>query len=137
MKVTLVEDETYMPKFKIDRVFDEESRYRVDITDDGMSHPMEHHEEFVYQFCRIGQVDMAMSTINRSTGYSVRNQYTPEEQEFIKEFVRRPEIDWAINNSFDGVYISKYLDPASYSMRFNIGVYMLPEHITFWKLKYK
>lgn len=65
-------------------------------------------------------------------------QFNFDEMEFIKSIAKRPEIEWAIHNSFDGLYVRKY-ESAIIEIQtivFRFAVYLKEDHATFWKLKY-
>ena len=59
-----------------------------------------------------------------------------DEERYLELMTRDPKIQWAIDNSFDGLYISKEKDPTSFNMIYHFYVYLKDEHALFWKLKY-
>jgi len=63
-------------------------------------------------------------------------KFNPSEIVFIKDIQCQPEVAWAVDNSFDGLYVLRSEDPSLTSTRFRFAVYMKEEHVTFWKLKY-
>jgi len=68
--------------------------------------------------------------------YSRSNRFSPLEMDFITSVQRRPEVEWAVDNSFDGIYVQKYEDFARNATSFQFGVYMKDEQATFWRLKF-
>jgi len=54
----------------------------------------------------------------------------------IRSVTERPEVEWAIDQSFDGLYVFKQHDPAAFNQLYTFAVYLKSELATFWKLKY-
>ena len=107
--------------------------YRLDCMQ-GYDHPLEierHH----YQLLCIAEDSIEIDAFAHNR-QAPGKQYTPMELEFFSNVFRRPEVEWAIDNSFDGVYIHRVDDHASLASIYRFAVYLKEEQITFWKLKH-
>lgn len=54
----------------------------------------------------------------------------------IQSVTQRPHVMWAIDNSFDGLYVARRHDHSYSGVKFLFGVYLKDELATFWRLKY-
>jgi hypothetical protein len=100
----------------------------------GFDHPME-IETHQYKLFTVAQDDINADAFIQAS--EIRGRYWSDlEMEFFQSVLKRPEVEWAIDNSFDGVYIAKADDPSTLSSIYKFAVYLKEEHITFWKLKY-
>jgi hypothetical protein len=105
----------------------------------GATHPLE-IEKHCYRLTTIATLTMdAMVRGNDSR----RNKWpyiglhlTGEEQNFIRDSIAGRAMSWAIENSFDGLYIQKDQDLSRLVTIFRVSVYMKEEHITFWRLQF-
>lgn len=97
----------------------------------GEQHPLEIevHNYVLVRLCT-ERIDVATSH------HKLSRMFSEPEQEFIRDVRRRPEIEWAEENSFDGLYISKCEDVGSMKTAFSFAAYLKEEQATFWKLKY-
>jgi len=131
-QVKAVED---MPDYiKVAKHNDFMADWRTDVAG-GSPHPILIEHE-LYTKIMIGKlyIDMAHDAPNISpAGGRGFNRYEEEE---IKGFLRRPEMAWANDNSFDGVYIRKEPDYAQMRVIMVVYAYMKEQHVTFWKLKF-
>jgi len=109
-----------------------QAQYRYDCMN-GQEHPMqlEHHAYTLVTVHR-DNIDIGMA---ESDAYNER-MFNSEELDYISTVVRRPEVEWAMDNSFDGVYIQRHRDPAQFTTVFRFAVYMKEDQATFWKLKF-
>lgn len=65
------------------------------------------------------------------------DQFSDDEIDFLGNIQEQePQVEWAIDNSFDGLYIKRYEDLESYTMVYKIGVYLHGKHATYFRLKY-
>ena len=85
---------------------------------------------------RMDDDDISLHDRVDDTPYRRPGQFSDVEIEFINSVQRRPEIEWAIDNSFDGIYVQKYEDFSRFVTSFKFAVYMKEEQATFWKLKF-
>ena len=124
----VITDQSDLPPHKRERICPNllETGWRHDVAEGAVAHPLG-LEENNYVKIGVGYVMVDMS-IQPSTEYT---------NEIIKSYLRRPEIEWAIDNSFDGLYITKERDEYNYSYKYKLYVYMLDKHATFWTLKFK
>jgi len=99
------------------------------------NHPLsiETHD-YVLMVVHTSQIDQS-TFISRSAGV-VTPTLDGAEMLYVNSVRRKPEVEWAVNNSFDGMYITTESDPATFTMRFRFAVYMKSEHATFWRLKF-
>ena len=112
--------------------------WREDVVN-GAPHPVLRAEDYVR--INIGNMHVDNS-FNRMNGNG--HGYGPDplthleeyEQEALKIFLKDPAVAWAVDNSFDGVYViqNKYSD--EFTIQFVFSVYLKREHATFWTLKY-
>jgi len=100
---------------------------------DGADHPL-NIEYDDYAMVKIGKAELDVNYTNKM--YDNDNTLSQEEEELIQLFKERPEMQWAIHNSFDGIYIKKYKDLVNLRTIFQFGVYMKKSQKTFWLLKY-
>jgi len=134
--ITLIKDDMQMPHYKRERVPETMSRYKLDVLA-GADHPLQ-SEEFIYTLTPVEKLERDASEISMSVNPRIAHDHlSPDEVEFLNEVCFKiPKIDWAIENSFDGVYIKKYLQPSSYKMIYELYVYMEEKQATMWRLKY-
>ena len=101
------------------------SDFRQDIANKRITHPILHNT-IAYQLTNVKQL-----TLQHYNDI----KYAPE-SEVINIIRHDPELMWANDNSFDGLYIKKDLLREQMLMQYTIFAYMKPEHVTFMKLKY-
>lgn len=65
-----------------------------------------------------------------------RYQFSVAELELISLVQSMPEVEWAIENSFDGIYVCKEDDYTRFESQYKFAVYLKSEQATFWRLKY-
>lgn len=122
---------------KVQKLKQGQPQYKTNVME-GEEHPME-CETFIYELVHIGRMatDKMKSAEEHFRDHTNEaRQFTPEEQQVIREFTEAPASDWAIANSFDGLYAHVTQDPARWETVIRFAVYLTPEHHTFWKLKY-
>ncbi len=101
----------------------------------GASHPLQiEYDDYVRTRIGRGHMDLTYSPYDLHSSESNLNR---EEEEFIQNFKDRPEVQWAMHNSFDGLYIQKAVNHADMQIFFNFAVYMKSQNKTFWLLKYR
>jgi len=124
-----------MNKFKVE---DRMPQYKLNCME-GDSHPLE-IEKYHYTLCHIFRASIDSEVMTRditAANYARNDSFNPVEQSFIRGVLAdNPAVDWAINNSFDGLYISRYAELATLTTIFIFRAYLLEKHITFWKLKF-
>jgi hypothetical protein len=130
-----------MPHFKLARTPNKVADYRLNVFDE--DHPAEHPlqcEEFKFELTFVGHAEMEpefSQDVRDEYQYRYnKGQFNEPEMELIKNVMKRPEVEWAVDNSFDGIYIHKYNDAASFKTVFKFAVYMEANQATFWRLKY-
>ena len=115
----------------------EQAQYRWDCLA-GQEHPLqiETRQYVLLTICK-QSIDMAVASSRNSEYYSIYGRrFNQNEVEFIDSVKLRPEIEWAIDNSFDGLYVARYEDPSLMKAVFRFAVYVKEEQATFWKLKF-
>lgn len=100
----------------------------------GAAHPMKIEYED-YQIVGVGTMRLDLEGNKFSSAHSEEN-LTELEEVAIQDFKDQPEIEWAMHNSFDGLYIRKIIDYHEFRVMFNFAVYMKSSNKTFWLLKY-
>lgn len=111
-----------------------QDRYRWDCMN-GQDHPLSiEQEEYILTEVHRAEIDSIIHEEQREW----HRQYTFNQQEieFIKGIMRQREVGWAIDNSFDGLYIHRDEDYRSFRSIYRFAVYMKTEQATFWKLKF-
>lgn len=121
---------------RVQRLKQGQPQYKTDCME-GEAHPLD-CEYFVYKLVKIGfaATDKMASAEEHYRSVMEDRQFLPEEQDAIKSFAEEPHAEWAIANSFDGLYAHVVQDPSRWETRINFAVYMEEKHHTFWKLKY-
>ena len=102
---------------------------------DGAPHPLAIERE-QYTLVTIHTQSIDASVHFAADGPHNTGRFSTPEIEFINSVQLRPEVEWAIDNSFDGVYVQKFNDHARYATSFQFAVYLKEEQATFWKLKF-
>ena len=128
--------ESPQPNIGVPVINRNQANYRVDCMT-GQPHPLsiERHHYVLETICTQSIKAGVFQDDERSL-YKRSNRFSPLEMDFITSIQRRPEVAWAIDNSFDGIYVRKYEDHARMATSFQFAVYMKEEHATFWRLKY-
>jgi len=110
----------------------EQARYRFDCMrlDDQLA-----IEQKCYRLITVWTDSIDSTAMANDHGYA-HPKFSPSEIAFIKDIQCHPTVAWAIDNSFDGLYVLRSEDASLTSTRFRFSVYMKEEHVTFWKLKY-
>ena len=107
---------------------------------EGMSHPL-NIEEYHYELVNLGgfvfNSNFMFQYPGLPNGVFNNKTFLPEEVEFIRNIAARPEIEWAVENSFDGLYIKRHQDPLAFNIHFNFAAYFTAEHATFWRMKFR
>jgi len=107
--------------------------YRQHMEHGGM-HPLSMElEQEEYKFIHIGYIRVEGSNIQNSTSKHWLETYHGEA---LKSFLRDPKVAWAVENSFDGIYVTQEPDYASFETKMCISCYMLGKLAVFWKLKF-
>jgi len=104
----------------------------------GAQHPLQ-IEELTYTRCTVGKmrIDTSFNRVNpNGYGLSPQEHLEEHEQTALRNFLEDPVIAWAVDNSFDGIYVTKDTDHASMKTIFEFIVYLKEEHVTFWRLKF-
>ena len=106
---------------------------------DGAPHPMQiEYDDYTRVYIGRINMDTHRHSINSfKVNAPAQHNLTEEEEEIIQNFKDRPEVQWAIHNSFDGLFIKKEYDYANLRTLFMFAVYMKNTNKTFWILKYK
>lgn len=99
----------------------------------GMSHPLR-LEEQLYIKITLGAI--SMDHVFTSSSYINQDSHDERVDEAIKDFLMRPEVSWANDVSFDGVYIHREPNFAGLTVRVLFSTYMEEKQATFWKLKF-
>ena len=91
-----------------------------------------------YSFLIVHETYMSESVQaqNHQVYFKAGLHFSQEEQKLIQDVQRYKEVSWAMQNSFDGLYVRKFMNPEHYETAFQFGVYMLDQHITYWQLKF-
>ena len=112
-----------------------QSPYRSDCMA-GEVHPL-NIETQNYQLLTVHRtsIDTSIAADYQSDYYN-RYKFSEPEMVFIETVKRRPEVEWALDNSFDGLYIQRIDDYSTMATVFKFGVYLKREQVTFWRLKY-
>jgi len=104
---------------------------------DGVPHPLgieQHHYILVTVATR--SIDSSIAFQSTSPDYQYSNRFTPNEMDFINSVQNDLAVEWAVDNSFDGIYVRKYEDHGRMATSFQFAVYMKEEQATFWRLKF-
>ena len=101
----------------------------------GAPHPLNiEYDDYVRTKIGLGFLDL----VHHSHGlHSSEENLTEDEENYIQNYKNRPEVQWAMHNSFDGLYIQKAFDHANAQVLFSFAVYMKTQNRTFWLLKYR
>jgi len=110
-----------------------QAKYKYECLD-GKLHPLE-IESHQYKLIQIAEHVVFAIDVNNEPFDSYEN-LNIDEIFMIEAYSRRNRIEWAIANSFDGIYISKQVDIPKCQTRYTISVYMKEEHCSYWILKY-
>ena len=114
------------------QIFQAEWRHKVA---NGDPHPLDIEKE-TYEL-----VWVMRFYVGSLMAHSIRFSYTPgewseDEKEILYEHMKYPRVQWAIDNSFDGLYIKRQEEMAEARMIYDIGAYLKSEQATFWRLKF-
>lgn len=120
-----------LPKFKEEYIRDDYSMYRERCLLYDEEHPLR-IERLKYELVILEKVQID-STWDTCSSYT---RWSESEVELLKTLTHKPHIAWAIDNSFDGLYIAKRDDPSVLATTFILGAYLKEELATFWRLKY-
>jgi hypothetical protein len=103
----------------------------------GRAHPLKIEEQhYVLTAIAAHEVNIAAFAQQPSDLWNSRFHFSPTEIDYINAIHEQPEVDWAVRNSFDGLYVQKIDDYANFATRYVFAVYLAPEHHTFWKIKF-
>lgn len=101
----------------------------------GAPHPLNIEiDNYIRTSVGVGHMDLSY---NPSYPGSSLHNLSQEEEEFVQIFKDRPEVQWAMHNSFDGLYMKKTVDHADMKVFFSFAVYMKDTNKTYWLLKYR
>jgi len=108
--------------------------WRTSVTN-GSPHPVLREDEYIR--INIGKLRMESSSMQPSSYNSSPIQELEKYEHYgLKTFLERIEVAWAVDNSFDGVYVVKEMDYNNFNTNFIFSVYLKQEQATFWTLKY-
>jgi len=111
-----------------------QAQYKFDVMN-GQAHPILLDVED-YALVTVHHCSLRQETFqNVSQGENFYG-FNEEEISFIQSVQQQPEVEWAIDNSFDGIYVNKTDDHARMAIDFRFAVYLKAEQATFWKLKF-
>lgn len=104
-------------------------------------HPLRiESEEYHLTWVHDVKISLEMLSRKKYDGYvygSGNTEFDEHEQEMIMTHARDiPAIAWAVDNSFDGLYVKKKENYEAFVMVYRFGVYLKEHHATFWKLKF-
>lgn len=99
----------------------------------GAAHPLG-IEEYDFHLVIVERIEYDPNRFAMQYGYG--GDTSEELSNFIESIARTPHIEWAIDNSFDGLYVIQHNNPSSFRTVFTFGVYLYAELATFWNLKY-
>jgi hypothetical protein len=116
------------PYIKLPKPAMYEAQFRQDCTNGGR-HPMSIESE---DYIRV-LVGYITSSITSAQQYT---QFSEHEQDLFKQHSKLPGIEWANDNSFDGLYVEKTRGLANLSTTYNFYAYLKTAHATFWRLKF-
>lgn len=108
------------------------AQYRKDCLR-GAAHPLG-IEAYDFELVIVERIEYDDSRFAIQNGYG--GDGSQDFAKFIESMARTPHIEWAIDNSFDGLYVIQQNNPASFSSVMIFGVYLYAELATFWNLKY-
>ena len=112
--------------------------WREDVVN-GAPHPVLQAEDYVRINIGNMHVDTSFNHMN-GNGHGYRSDPLTHleeyEQEALKTFLKNPAVAWAVDNSFDGVYVIQDNYSSDFTIQFVFSVYLKREHATFWTLKY-
>jgi len=124
--------------YKIHKVdpYERQPDYKTDCMN-GSPHPLA-TPTFIYTRITIGHTDVDSGQESSSAHYHWHkgDNWSQSDADVIRSFIERPEVDWALNNSLDGLYVKKVMRPDNWSTHYKFEAYLKEEHITFWKLKF-
>lgn len=123
-----------LPNNKVMAIHNKQAQYRFDCMM-GAEHPLNIEREH-YILTTVATRHMDTVATAQMDRWSKHPTFNEAEIDFIMSVQQRPEIEWAIDNSFDGIYVQKEEDFARFATTFRFAVYMKEEQVTFWKLKY-
>ena len=130
----LEEISEHLPDTKVMAIPIRQAQYRFDCML-GADHPLNiEREHYILTTVATRHMDTVVQA--EANSWSRLPRFNSEEMDFIMSVQKFPEVEWAIDNSFDGIYIYKEEDFARFSTMFKFAVYMKEEQATFWKLKY-
>ena len=111
-----------------------QANYRVNCMY-GYDHPLSIERQH-YRLLTVDMADLDADALDQDGGRYYRKEYTPMEMEFFESILRKPQVEWAVDNSFDGIYILREEDMATFRVVYRFAVYLKEEQVTFWKLKF-
>jgi hypothetical protein len=120
---------------KVPRQQQRQAAYKFECMENPDAHPLDirtdNYELITITSCAIDP----MHDVN-DRSYGNHYKFNQDEIEFIQSISRQPKVEWAIENSFDGLYIQKEFNHADFRTHYRFAVYLKEEQATFWKLKY-
>ncbi len=96
----------------------------------GAEHPLQ-IEQYKYILTQVYSVHISdQRTVDNlyGDGYGTK--------ELIDDITRKRPIQWAIDNSFDGLYVDNFTEVTNMRTNLKFYVYLLDKHATFWNLKF-
>lgn len=116
-----------------------QAAYKNAVVYDDAPHPL-HIEYDEWHLVWVAKFQISMSALKAAAGKSsrfpmnFRDELSEDEKYLISKRSQLPEVEWAIDNSFDGIYIKRWEEDVY--MRYMLGVYLHSKQATYWKLKY-
>jgi len=111
--------------------------WRMDVAN-GAVHPLS-VEEIEYTRITIGKMRLDGGYVGSDESKhnkDLLSSLEEHEAHALESFLKRPEVQWAVDNSLDGLYIKKEEDYANLLTLFSFSVFMKNKLVTFWRLKY-
>lgn len=117
-------------------VLKKQPQYKFDCMD-GINHPLKiEQDNYTLVTVKTVTIDTEKFAHQSNKDWHHRFEFTASELDFINTLRNDPQVNWAEENSFDGLYIHKLDDYSTLSTKFKLAVYLKTEHATFWKLKF-
>lgn len=107
-------------------------QYRTDCMR-GAAHPLG-IEEYDFRLVIVERLEYDPGVFAAQHGYG--GDTKEELGDLIESMAKLPHIEWAIDNSFDGLYVITKPNPSAFRHDIVFGVYLYAELATFWNLKY-
>ena len=111
--------------------------WREDVAN-GAPHPMQlRTDEYIRVKIGMMRIDTSFNQLRPSEfGINLMEELEGVDSEALKDFLQRPSVAWAVDLSFDGLYIKKDFNHAEMNAIYAFFVFLKREQATFWSLKY-